>query len=210
MTRLSRWALVTGAAGVWLAWWLMPDAATNDAAQILAAVAPHRASVQLSALVQLAGAALLVPGLVAEAAPGRRARAGALAMLWGTLGMAADAVYHQLAYEMTAPSVAAASMLPVMTKMQTDQLRPLVPLLLAFVAGAPLLGWQLSRRGGAGVWAPRLLIAPLFTIPIGLLAVQLAAAPRRVVVLIVLAEICAGLAVLGITRSDDRATEATL
>ena len=53
-------------------------------------------------------------------------------------------------------------------------------------------------------------IAPLFTIPIGLLAVQLAAAPRRVVVLIVLAEICAGLAVLGITRSDDRATESTL
>jgi hypothetical protein len=197
-TNLGGLALAMGAGLIWLAWWLMPDAATNDVAVILAAVGPCRPRVQASALAQLVGAALLVPGLVAEAAGRRGARAGAIVLLWGVLGLAADAVYHQLAYEVTAPDVAGAGVLTVMTKMQTVELRPLVPLMLAFLVGAPVLGWQRTRRGLAPGWAARLLMAPAITAPVGLLAVRCFGAPRRVVVLVLLAEICVGLAALGL------------
>src|SRR4029077_14075764 len=114
---LSALALALGAALLWTAWALMPDAATNDAAHILTAVAGARPAVHLSALLQLAGAALVVPGLAAETAPDRRTRAGATLTLLGAVGMAADAVYHQLAYAMTAPGIAQDAILPVMTQM---------------------------------------------------------------------------------------------
>jgi hypothetical protein len=195
---LSIAALVVGALFIWIAWWLMPDAATNDATAILAAVSGHRASVRASALVQLAGAALLVPGLLGEllARPGAR-RAGTTLVLLGAAGMAADAVHHQLAYEMTAPGLALESMAPVMIKMQTEELRPLVPLLLAFVVGAVVLGWQRRRDDGAWRWSTRALVAPIATLPLGIVLVRGAHLPRRLVVLTVLAEICVGLAALG-------------
>ena len=85
---VTSYALAAGAVCLWAAWALMPDAATNDAAHILAAVAARREAVRASAILQLAGAALLVPGLAAEAAPERRTRAGAVALLLGSLGMA--------------------------------------------------------------------------------------------------------------------------
>lgn len=198
---LSGWALAAGSVCLWLAWALMPDAATNDAAHILAAVAAQRAAVHRSTILQLAGAALLVPGLVAQGAPERGTRAGAIALLWGAMGMAADAVYHQLAYQMTAPGVAPDAVLPVMTRMQTDELRPLVPLLLLFLAGAVLLGWQRARRRLGPGWIAGLLMAPVVTIPLGVVAVTTLGAPRRAVVLATLGAICGGLAALGI-RSD--------
>ena len=198
---LSGWALAAGSICLWLAWVLMPDAATNDAAHILAAVAAQRAAVHRSTMLQLAGAVLLVPGLVAQGAPDRGTRAGAIAVLWGAMGMAADAVYHQLAYQMTAPGVAPDAVLPVMTRMQSDELRPLVPLLLMFLAGAVLLGWQRLRRRLRPGWIAGLLIAPVVTIPLGVVAVTTLGAPRRVVVLATLGSICAGLAALGL-RSD--------
>ena len=64
----------------------------------------------------------------------------------GAVGMAADAVYHQLGYAMTAPGSARDAALLVMTKMQSEELRPLVPLLLTFVVGAVVLGAQRRRR----------------------------------------------------------------
>jgi hypothetical protein len=198
---LAGWALAAGSICLWLAWALMPDAATNDAAHILAAVASQRADVHRSTLLQLAGAALLVPGLVAQGAPERRTRAGAIALLWGAMGMAADAVYHQLAYQMTAPGIATDAVLPVMTRMQTDELRPLVPLLLMFLAGAVLLGLQRLRRRLGPAWIAGLLMAPVATIPLGVVAVTMLGAPRRAVVLATLGAICAGLAALGL-RSD--------
>ena len=67
--KLAGLALAAGSILLWLAWVLMPDAATNDAAHILAAVASQRDAVHRSTILQLAGAALLVPG------PGRRGRA---------------------------------------------------------------------------------------------------------------------------------------
>ena len=200
---LAGWALAVGSIFLWFAWFLMPDAATNDAARILAAVASQRAAVHRSTVLQLAGAALLVPGLVAQAAPGGGTRAGAIALLWGAMGMAADAVYHQLAYEMTAPGLARDAMLPVMTRMQTDELSPLVPLLLMFLAGAVLLGLQRARRRLGPAWIARLLMAPVATIGLGVAGVMLLGVPRRAVVLVTLGAICAGLAALGLARRED-------
>ena len=205
--KLKPWsaALAPGAAFVWLAWSLMPDAATNDARVILAAVSGARASVRASALVQLAGAALLVPGLVGEllSRPGAR-RAGTVLMLLGALGMAADAVYHQLAYEMTAPGVARDAQMSVMVAMQTHELPPLIPLLLSFIVGAPVLGWQRRREAGSWTAATAFLIAPLFTVPLGVLAVRAGGLPRRVLVLALLGEICVGLIALCRPPADTR------
>jgi hypothetical protein len=188
--------LALGAVGVFAAWALMPDAATNDAAHILEAVGGARSRVYASALIQLLGAALLIPGLLALS---RAGTPGLLPLTLGALGMAADAVFHQLAYEMTAPGVGRAAVLPVMQRMQTAQLAPHVPLILAFVAGAPWLGWRLRRAGLRG-WPTRLLIAPLPTIPAVVLAVRLAGLPKRAAALLILGEICVGLVGLGLGR----------
>jgi hypothetical protein len=196
-------ALAAGAGCIFVAWGLMPDAATNDAGHILSAVASARPRVHASALLQLLGAALLVTGLVAEARARRPTTAGVMVTLWGVLGMAADAVFHQLAYEMTAPGIARDAVLPIMTAMQTVELAPLLPLLLAFVIGPVLLGWQVRRdegpaaSAGAAV-ASTLLMAPAATIPVGILTVRLLGLPRRAIALIVLGEICLGLSALGL------------
>jgi hypothetical protein len=154
--------------------------------------------VHASALLQLVGSALLVPGLVAEARD-RRSTLGAVVTLWGVLGMAADAVFHQLAYQMTAPGVARDAVLPVMTAMQTVELAPHLPLLFAFVVGPVLLGWQVRRAEGASV-AATLLMAPAATLPVGILAARLVGMPKRAIALIVLGEVWLGLTALGLGR----------
>ena len=188
-TNRDRLVLAAGAACLFAAWALMPDAATNDAAHILEAVAAARPRVRASALIQLLGAALLLPGLLGLA---RGGTPGLVPMVWGALGMGADAVFHQLAYEMTAPGVQRAAVLPVMARMQTAELAPHLPLLLAFVLGGPWLAWRLRRAGRRG-WAVALLMAPLPTIPIAVAAVRLAGMPKRAAALLILGEICAGL-----------------
>jgi hypothetical protein len=197
-------SLALGAVLLWAAWALMPDAATNDAGHILTAVGSARVGVRASAILQLAGAALLIAGLAVEAGDGRT-RAGVIAMLIGSAGMAADAVYHQLAFEMTAPGVARDAVLPVMAKMQTDELRPLIPMLLLFPLGAVMLGIQ-RRRGGVGSPSTaRLLIAPAIIVPLGVVCRVAFGLPGRVVALTVLGAICAGLIGVTIDRRRDHA-----
>jgi hypothetical protein len=202
--KLTGCALTAGAICLWISWALMPDAATNNADHILTAVASSRGNVRASALLQLLGAALVVPGLVAEGAPERGTRAGAVVLLWGAMGMAADAVYHQLAFEMTARGVARDAVLPVMANMQLVDLRSLVPLLLAFLVGAIVLGWQRVRRRLGARWAARMLMAPALIIPIGIVAVAALGLPRRIVVLVTLGAICGGLIGVGLegARAD--------
>ncbi len=148
--------------------------------------------------------ALLVPGLVAEGAPGRRTRAGAVTLLLGVVGMAADAVYHQLAYEMTAPGIAREAVLPVMTKMQTEDLLPLLPLLLFFLVGAVGLGWQRARSGLGSAWTACLLRAPALTLPLGVVGVLALGLSRRLVALATLGPICAPLIGVAIDRARPR------
>jgi hypothetical protein len=195
-----RLSLAVGAAAIWMAWWLMPDAAIADAGHILESVARLRASVRLSAVLQLAGSALLVVGLTDETARRPRGwRVGAWLLSMGAVGMGADAVYHQVAYEMTAEGVDRLAVTPVMIGMQTRELHTLAPLLLAFLLGAPVLGfgWIADGRSRTAGW---LLASPLFTIPAGIVASRATGLPRRFVALVVLGEICAGLATAAVWR----------
>jgi len=144
------WSLIGGAVLFWLSWYLMPQPGTTDAAYILAAVAGQRGSVLASAILQTLFAVALVPAaLVAvRLRPARGARllyVGAALLLVGAVGNGADAVYHQLAYEMTAPGAQESAMVPIMTRMQTADIRLLIPLMLAFFAGAVCLAVGLVR-----------------------------------------------------------------
>jgi hypothetical protein len=186
-------ALALGAVALWAAWALMPDAATNDAVHILTAVAAAREAVHASALLQLFGSALLAAGLAAEVADARRTRASAIATLLGVVGMAADAVYHQLAYEMTAPGVSRDGVLPVMIRMQKVELRPVVPLLLLFLIGTIALGVQRLRQSIGSRWTALLLMAPAVIVPLGVVGMVAFDVPRRVVALGTLGLTCAGL-----------------
>src|SRR5262245_49140130 len=100
------WCLIAAAALFWPAWYLMPEPGTVDAAYILRAIGDQRGSVMLSAILQTLCAVAIVPAVL-SVAPTRSTLvvAGAVLTLVGAIGNAADAVYHQMAYEMTAASV---------------------------------------------------------------------------------------------------------
>jgi hypothetical protein len=167
--RLGGWSLIVASVLFWLSWlpWLlMPEPGTVDASLILAAIARQRGGVLLSAILQALCAIAVVPG--APAAVGvrsRMARAGAALLLVGALGNAADAVYHQLAHEMTAPDVDRAAMPPVMTRMQTQQIWLLAPVLVAFFPGALALA---AGLGNAGLAPRRLWLVHLAALAVGL------------------------------------------
>jgi hypothetical protein len=142
----------------------MPEPGTVDAAFILRAIAAQRTDVLVSAIVQTMCAVAIVPAVLSVgASKSTLVRVGAVLTPVGALGNAADAVYHQMAYEMTAVDVNQAAMLPVMTRMQTHQIGLLVPLLLSFFPGAACLCIGLAREGRG----PR-RVGSLFAIALGL------------------------------------------
>jgi hypothetical protein len=146
--RVGGWSLIGASILFWLYWFLMPEPGTVDASFILSAIAKQRGSVLLSAILQTLCAIAIVPAaLSVGVVRSRLVYAGALVMLVGALGNAADAVYHQIAYEMTAPDADRAAMLPVMTRMQTEQIWLLVPLLLVFFPGALCPAVGLAQAG---------------------------------------------------------------
>jgi hypothetical protein len=196
--RVARLSMIAGAALLFVAWALMPDAATADAAHILDAVGPVRARVALSAAIQLVASALLAPGVACVArAGGRGAPWSAVALAIGAMGMAADAVYHQLAAEMTAPGIDRAAALPVMVAMQTVDLRTLAPLLLAFVVGVPAVAFTLPKDLPAVRAARVLVFVALAVIVVGGGAAGAGIVPRRFVALGTLAALCGSLASVG-------------
>jgi hypothetical protein len=160
-------------------------------------VSASPARVHASALIQLTASALLVPGVLGLVRDGQAGRVGTMILMWGVLGMAADAVFHQLAVQLSAPGVDAAMALPVMRKMQTVELIPHVPLLLSFVLAGPVLAWGLLRKKAAP-WAARLLLAPVPTVPLAILSVRLLELPRRAAALTVLGQVCGGLALVAL------------
>jgi hypothetical protein len=140
--------LIAASVLFWAAWFLMPEPGTVDASYILGAVSENRGRVLLSAILQTVCAVALVPAaLGAVEARSKLASVGACLLLIGALGNAADAVYHQMAYEMTAPDVDRDAMLPVMTRMQTEQILLLAPILVSFFPGAVCLSLGLARAG---------------------------------------------------------------
>jgi hypothetical protein len=76
----------------------------------------------------------------------------------GACGDAADAIYHQLAYEMVRAGVNQAAMLPVMQRMQTADLMYLLPLIAAFLVGCVVLAVAAAQLGIVSKWNPMLYV----------------------------------------------------
>jgi hypothetical protein len=196
------WSLMGGAVLFWLSWYLMPQPGTTDAAYILAAVAGQRGSVLASAILQTLFAVTLVPAALAAVRlrPLRGARlfyAGAALLLVGAVGNGADAVYHQIAYEMTAPGAQASAMVPIMTRMQTADVKLLVPLMLAFFAGAVCLAVGLVRARWATSSLWRLYLLAGLVAVAGRIAVAAGGLSARPVSLAVLALVSVAMASTG-------------
>lgn len=147
--RVAGASLVLAAVTFWLSWLLMPGVGVIDAHVILERVARERASVSASVLVQLVSAALFAPALIGMAmlARARRSRlleAGAVILLVGAMGSAADAIIHLVAYEMTDPNAPRGAMLPVMDRLQLG-----LPAYLGFMVAAFFLGAIALAAGAA-------------------------------------------------------------
>jgi hypothetical protein len=154
----------------------MPGVGVTDTHEIFRLVGDHRERVLASVVVQLVSAALYVAAVVGlasdariGAARGIRARAVLLGI--GAAGSAADAVFHLLAYAMTAPGLDPTALVPVMQFMQGPGLRLLAPLLLAFVAGSAWLSIAAARAGIVSRANPRWFLgAALATVIVDVLA----------------------------------------
>ena len=151
--------LVAAAVLFWISWSLMPGVGVTDTRQILERVALQRDAVWFSVVLQLISAACFAPPLLALArighARGSRALSvGAMLLTIGAMASAADAIYHLLAYYMTAPGMDQGALVPLMEKMQGPGLAILAPMLLAFFIGAATLAVGAARAGIVPAWNP--------------------------------------------------------
>jgi hypothetical protein len=195
--RVAGAVLIFAAVAFWLAWALMPDAGTNDAAHILAAVRINRDAVRWSVVVQLVSSVAFVPAVVLTRPATSRVLVGACLVLVGAMGMAADAVFHLAGYYMTADGVAAESVLEPMRLMQTDGLRFLVPLVLPFLFGGWVFASGLRRDGRASRWPGRAFALAFAFALAGAVIVRTTGAGRHAVVLGFLGLIAFGYVRLG-------------
>ena len=217
--RASGASLIAASVLFWLAWLLMPGVGVTDARQILERVALQRDAVWLSTALQLVSAACFAPAVVALGRIGReRGRRaivwGAVLLAIGAMGSAADAIFHLLAYYMTAPGTDLDAMLPLMAHMQGPGLALLAPMLLAFFVGAALLAvgcWRAGMVGGRNPLLHAAALAVAFAAP---LVVRVDRSLARVVGLTVLFLVSASLAgigrALGSAMSRGRLALATL
>jgi hypothetical protein len=164
--------LVTAALLFWLAWALMPAVGITDTRLIFEKVAAQAGAVRASVVLQLVSAACYAPALVGVARLPEATRrpslaVGAVLLLVGAMGSAADAVLHLLAVEMVAPGVDRAAMIPVMERMQGPNLALLGPLIAAFFAGSVVLALGAARAGLASRWNPWLFALALPALALG-------------------------------------------
>jgi hypothetical protein len=195
------WLLVASLA-FWLSWLLMPGVGITDTAQIFALVAAHRESVYLSAALQLVSAAAYAPGLAgvlaSEWARGSAAvRLGCVLLLVGAMGSAADAIFHLVAYEMTAPGVPAEAMAPVMMRLQGPDLALLLPFVVAFFAGHAALVSALRRKSTPARFGFACLLAAPGIVAAGAAAARGGLLAPRSVGLAALGALAASLAAVG-------------
>ena len=201
-------ALIAAATAFLLGWLLMPGVGVTDATRILDAVGANRGAVLLSSVVHLVSAAafaVAVPGLAAIAAGrGRALELAAPLLAVGACAISADAIFHFVAYEMTASGTDRVQMRPVMERLQSTDLAFLMPLVLAFFLGAGALAGGASRAGLVSRWNPRLHGLAVATAVVG----GALLGPRgggRVVGLLVLALVSASLAWVGAALVRGRA-----
>jgi hypothetical protein len=148
---LAGFSLLLAAVTFWIAWVLMPGVGITDAALILQLVSENRNQVLLSSVIQLLSSACFAPLPFALMAVMHRKNstmlvAGTILLLIGAMGVAADAIFHLLAYEMVGPGTERPQMLLVMRRMQEVDLLWILPLIGAFFIGAVLLAIGLGRN----------------------------------------------------------------
>jgi hypothetical protein len=170
-TIVGAW-LVAASLLFWIAWVLMPGVGVTDAQQILTLVSQQRPEVRLSAILQLISAACYAPALVGVAELGQKWNrsaigVGAILLLIGAMGSAADAMLHLLAYEMTAPNTTPSQLIPVMARMQGPDLVLLAPMLVSYFAGSVVLAIGFARAGATSMWNPTLFIVALAVALVG-------------------------------------------
>jgi hypothetical protein len=170
---IAGWLFVLGTLAFVVAWALMPLPGTRDTELILREVALVRESVWASAAIQMLAATMWAVAVVLVPTPPRARRtwwAGlALFSVGATVFDAADAIFHLVAYELTAPGVAPETARGVMLRMQGPDLAFLVPSLLALAAGIVVLSIAAVRAG----LVPRTTYA-LFGIALGIIPLRLA------------------------------------
>jgi hypothetical protein len=158
--------LVVAAALFWIGWLLMPGVGVTDAAQIFSLVGAQRPAVRLSVIVQLVSAACYAPAMVGISGLGwKRNRSaitlGAILLLIGAMGSAADAIFHLVAYEMTAPDAPSAPLIPVIARLQGPDLVFVAPMLLAFLLGSIVLAVAMALARQTAAWNPALFLLAL-------------------------------------------------
>jgi hypothetical protein len=149
--------LILASVGFWLSWWLMPGVGVTDTATIFALVSQQRAGVYASVVVQLIYAAACVVAAAQlrasdRARASRTMRVGCSLLAVGAVGSAADAMFHLVAFEMTARGMDLPAMVPVMQRLQGPDLGLLAPFIAAFLAGHVLLAlaWRNQDRLARG------------------------------------------------------------
>ena len=196
--------LVLASLAFWLSWLLMPGVGVTDTATIFALVAAHRRNVLASVVLQLLSSALYAPGIAAilSANPARRSavvRAGGALLAIGAMGSAADAIFHLVAYEMTAPGIALDAVAPVMRRLQGKDLTLLFPFIGAFFLGHAFLVTALRKRGPvAALGGFVLALAPVVIIA-GAPAIRAGLVTGRLVGLGMLGTVAGSLALLGLS-----------
>jgi hypothetical protein len=86
---------------------------------------------------------------------------GAILLLIGAMGSAADAIFHLVAYEMTAPDAPSAALIPIMARLQGPDLVLVAPMLLSFLLGSVVLALAMALAGETAVWNPALFLLAL-------------------------------------------------
>ena len=200
--RSTGWILTAGAICFWSSWALMPGVGVTDAAVILRLVGAQPQQVMVSAMLQLLSAALFalaIPGLALRFFVSKNSwgRTAAVLLAVGACGDAADAIYHQLAYEMVRPGVDQAAMLPVMQRMQSTDLLYLLPMIAAFLLGCVALAISAWRLRLLSVWNPLLYAL----CPLVVLGGRIAGVPGRTIGLTCLGLLSASVAWIGIVSA---------
>ncbi|MDX2170778.1 MAG: hypothetical protein SF182_27150 [Deltaproteobacteria bacterium] len=198
----GRW-LIFASIAFWLSWVLMPGVGITDARQILDRVGTHRGQVYLSVVLQLFSAAAYAPGLAGVllsdvARHSRGVRIGAIVLLIGAMGSAADAIFHLVAYEMTAPGLTGEQLEVIMRQLQGPDLALLLPFVAAFFIGhATLVAGLRLQRVVSSASTALLTAAPLFAVA-GAAAASAGLVPARLVGLTVLAAVAGSLVLVGV------------